>query len=62
MNGLLLNNDPLLWRKAIKWLIERPEELQQMAQAGQALATKRGHVKRLQNYWIQGLGLGMNDA
>lgn len=62
VNGLLLDNDPLLWRKAIKWLIERPEELQQMAQAGQALATKRGHVKRLQNYWVQGLGLGMNDA
>jgi glycosyltransferase involved in cell wall biosynthesis len=62
VNGLLLDNDPLLWRKAIKWLIERPEELQQMARAGQALATTRGHVKRLQNYWFQGLGLGMNDV
>jgi hypothetical protein len=62
VNGLLLDNDPLLWRKAIQWLIERPEDLLQIAQSGQALAAQRGQVKRLQNYWIQSLGLVIKDA
>lgn len=62
VNGLLLDNDPLLWHKAIKWLIQNPEELLQMAQAGQVLATQRGHIKGLQSYWIQSLRLAMNDV
>src|SRR5690606_25827202 len=56
VNGLLLDNDPLLWRKALKWMIDHPNELQRMAHACQALAASRGDLARLQAHWRRSLG------
>lgn len=57
VNGLLLDNDPLIWRKALKWLIQRPDEMHRLAVAGQALASRRGDITLLQNFWSNKLGM-----
>jgi len=50
-NGMLLENDGLLWRYALCWLIENPEEIRRMALAAQDLANNLGDVERLSAYW-----------
>lgn len=57
VNGILLENDPQMWFKTIKWLIERPEEIRRLANESQKLALEIGDLSRLRDYWTRKLGL-----
>ena len=50
-NGLLVDNDPQMWSKALRWLVQRPEEIRRMAKNGQLHAHQRGSHAVLRNYW-----------
>jgi len=57
VNGILLENDPQMWFKTLKWLIERPDEIRRLATESQKLALKIGNLSHLQDYWTRKLGL-----
>lgn len=57
MNGILLENDPQMWFKTLKWLIERPEEIRRLATEGQKLALEIGNLSHLKDYWTRKLEL-----
>jgi hypothetical protein len=56
VNGLLVENDPLMWQKALVWLIKHPDELRRIAQAAQQTARSVGDVARLQAFWATEMG------
>jgi hypothetical protein len=62
VDGLLLENDPLMWQKALHWLATNPHSTKQMAIAGQALAARVGALRRTQQYWATQLGLELDAA
>jgi hypothetical protein len=51
LDGFLLENDQILWRNTLTWLVKHPEELKQRALAGQALARRIGDLKNAEKYW-----------
>jgi len=54
-DGLLVENDPQMWFKSIKWLVERPHEIRRIAKNAQLLAQKIGDIKNLEMYWKNNL-------
>ena len=55
-NGILLENDPLMWQKTLGWFIEHPEVLKKMAIDAQTSALKIGDISRINDYWASMLG------
>ena len=51
-DGVLLENDPLMWQKALMLLIEQPERAKNIAIAGQALAQRIGSLSKLTEFWV----------
>lgn len=62
VDGLLLENDPLMWQKALHWLATNPQSTKQMAIAGQELAARVGALRRAQQYWAAQLRLDADSA
>ena len=56
-DGLLLENDPLMWEKAMRFLIENPDKAQALAIAGQSLAQSIGSLERLTKFWATEMGI-----
>ncbi|MTH62040.1 glycosyltransferase [Paracoccus litorisediminis] len=54
-NGFLLENDPRLWERTLRWLIEHPEDITRTAKAAQDLAVTLGDVTKLERYWSRHL-------
>ncbi|MGI0523049.1 hypothetical protein [Rhizobium giardinii] len=50
-NGFLLENDPIVWRHTLQWLIENPKEIARTALAAQDLAKRLGDIRNLEKYW-----------
>lgn len=62
VNGMLVENDPQMWFKALKWLIERPEEIRRLAKEGQKLALDIGDLAHLEKYWMHQMELKVQHA
>ncbi len=56
-NGFLLENDPLMWEKAIQLLIDKPDVLDRMRRKSNILAKSLGKVSSIENFWRKQFGL-----
>lgn len=56
-DGLLVANDPRLWRKALEWLISDPGRLKTMRRNARKLAQRIGALGPLEAFWAQELCL-----
>lgn len=57
VDGLLLDNDPPVWRRALAGLTEQPKRLKRLALAGQAAARERS-LDKAREVWTRLLSLG----
>lgn len=57
VSGLLLPNEPRLWRAALESLARTPTEAARLAAEGQALSRRLGDPLRVRAFWTQALGL-----
>lgn len=56
-NGILLENDSLIWQSTLSYLIENPILIKKIAWQAQDDAVKIGNMSKLNKYWIKELEL-----
>jgi hypothetical protein len=61
-DGLLLENDPKLWRKGLEWLVQDPERLATLRENALQLANRVGHMGRLEEFWANELQIALPSS
>ena len=56
-NGFLVENDALMWKKSLTWLITHPQEIKRLAIETQKLAQTIGDIEHLCAHWTRLLAL-----